>query len=295
MNMPRIGPGERPERSPADSSQILQDTGHQTNSGGIRRPNTRRQLLSVPELEQIPEVTWLVQDLLAEKSLAVLYGPTGSYKTFVAIDLALSIASGREFAQRPTKKGAVAYICAEGQAGIKWRIRAWLKVNGLRDPQLWVVPAAVAFDEPDHIAELIYDLLSLPEIPSLIIVDTLARTFGEGDESNSRDMNRYLAAAEQIISELGTSVLLIHHSTKKANDEPRGSGALVAAADTVLQLESKSRFQATLSVIKQRDTDAEQEFNILLKHVEIEVEGSPRQKSSLVARAETGSRKAARR
>lgn len=286
MNIPRIGRGEGPDSGVPESSPAV-PTG--------RRVNTRRQLLSVPELEQIPEVAWLVEDLVAEESLAVVYGPTGSYKTFVAIDLALSIAAGREFAGRPTKRGAVAYVCAEGQAGIKWRIRAWLKSNGLRDPRLWVVPAAVAFDDPDHIGELIYDLRSLPEVPSLIIVDTLARTFGKGDESNSRDMNSYLAGAEQLISELGATVLLIHHSTKKAHDDPRGSGALVAAADTVLRLESKSRFQAVLSVIKQRDTDAEQSFDVLLESIVVDAEHSANAKRSLVARVGGGLRMGAKR
>lgn len=294
MNIPKIGRGEGTDGGVSEGGRTLLEGPPRADRLSGRRSNTRRQLLSVPELEQIPEVAWLVEDLIAEQSLAVLFGPTGSYKTFVAIDLALSIASGGTFAGRPTKRGAVAYVCAEGQAGIKWRIRAWLKANGLRDPRFWVVPAAVAFDDPDHVGELIYDLRSLPEIPSVIIVDTLARTFGKGDESNSRDMNAYIAGAEQIISELGATVLLIHHSTKKAHEEPRGSGALMAAADTVLHMASKSRLQAVMSVIKQRDTDAEQEFDITLESVVVEA-GSPNPKRSLCARAGCGSRRAVRR
>lgn len=290
MNVSRIG---RDGIDADDLGQPDRSTAHDPDPSTTRslRSNPRRRMLSVPELDQIPELSWLVDDLIAEESLVVLFGPTGSYKTFVSVALALSVSTGAAFAGRHTKKGPVVYVCAEGQRGIKWRIRAWLQACQRRDPRLWVVPAAVAFDDQDQVGEFLYDLRSLPEAPSLVVVDTLARTFGEGDESSSRDMNIYLAAAERLIAELGTTVLVIHHSGKKDRADPRGSGALIAAADTVLCLESNSRLRAAMAVTKQRETDEGREFEVILDEVNLEADAKQRANRSLVARLAETTRK----
>ena len=48
-------------------------------------------------------------------------------KTFVALDMALSIAKGLPFHGLPTKQGAVAYIAGEGARGLLGRIEAWYR------------------------------------------------------------------------------------------------------------------------------------------------------------------------
>lgn len=295
MNISRLGANEPSGSQTAKSSPGEQRFEEAPLLAVGRRSNARRRLLSVSELEKIPDPAWLVEELLAEESLTVLFGPTGSYKTFLAIAFALSVATGESFGDRATKPGLVVYICAEGQAGIKWRIKAWRKAFGYEDPRIRVIAASVAFDDPDQVGELLYDLRSESEHPKLVVIDTLARTFGKGDESNSRDMNAYLHGIEQLIAELGTSVLIIHHSTKKLGDDPRGSSVLAAGADTVLRVERQSLFQAKLTIVKQRDGEADHSIDLVLEPVSLGSDTSGREKRSLVARMAGGTRRGAKR
>jgi RecA-family ATPase len=89
---------------------------------------SRFKLLSRADLDSLPEAKWLIPGLLAAESFAVLYGPPGSAKTFLALELALSIASGIEGSAglgKPVESGAVIYVAGEGVRGIRKRIEAW--------------------------------------------------------------------------------------------------------------------------------------------------------------------------
>jgi RecA-family ATPase len=68
------------------------------------------------------------------------------------------------------------------------------------------------------------------------VLDTVARTFGDGDENATQDMNAYVGAIDHIREATGAHVALIHHGTKDGAMS-RGSGALVAAADLVVKVE----------------------------------------------------------
>src|ERR687883_1735228 len=57
--------------------------------------------------------------------LALLAGPEGTFKSFVALDLALSVAGGRPWQEHPVHQGPVVYISAEGSAGLRNRLEAW--------------------------------------------------------------------------------------------------------------------------------------------------------------------------
>src|SRR5687768_9638876 len=61
----------------------------------------------------------------------VIYGPSGEGKSFVALDWALSVATGRDWQGHATKKGTVLYVVAEGGRGIKKRIAAWKQNQGI--------------------------------------------------------------------------------------------------------------------------------------------------------------------
>ena len=52
-------------------------------------------LISLGELAAEPAYDWLVPSLLPANGMVCLFGPPGEGKTFVAIDMALTIASGR--------------------------------------------------------------------------------------------------------------------------------------------------------------------------------------------------------
>mgnify|MGYP001228609381 CR=1 FL=1 len=85
---------------------------------------SRFPLLSMAELEDLPDPAWLVRDLIGLETLAVLFGMPGVGKSFVALDIALSVASGRPWQDHEVQQGPVLYVVAEGGHGTRRRVRS---------------------------------------------------------------------------------------------------------------------------------------------------------------------------
>ncbi len=72
-----------------------------------------------------PTLSWLVKDLLIDGGLSTVFGGPGTSKTFLALDLALHIAHGREWFGRKVTQGGVVYVTGEGSTGFRQRMKAW--------------------------------------------------------------------------------------------------------------------------------------------------------------------------
>ena len=192
------------------------------------------------ELLALPPLTWLIDQYLPVGGLAVLYGPSGSGKSFVALDMGLSIATGTRWAGFATKSGPVVYVSAEGSAGLPQRVDAWLQARGVGSvdkDKLQFCREPIHLMDGREIKRFIQDLeLELPSRPSLVIFDTMARCMVGGDENSSRDVGQLVEGLEQVRKSTGAAVLIVHHTGKKGTTE-RGSSALRAAADVMLSLQ----------------------------------------------------------
>src|SRR5919205_1421915 len=215
-------------------------------------PERASRLLTVEELEQLPAPRWLVHNHLVAETISVLFGPSGGGKTFVALDLALAIATGHPWLGEPVEGGYVVYATGEGLGGLAHRIQAWRATHG--NPSLErfrVLPVAVQFMQPDDLEQLRLDLRTLPAVPKLIVVDTLARSMIGAEENSARDMGLFLDGVEQITKEWHAHVLLVHH-TGKSGETERGTSALRGYVQTMLKLVGEDGV-ATLSCDKQKD------------------------------------------
>src|SRR5688572_14848212 len=88
-------------------------------------------LLTYPELEALPDPEWLIDSIMQVDSQVTLYGPSGEGKSFVALSMALTIATGLTWLGHQVKKGPVIYVAAEGGRGIRKRVTAWMKHHGV--------------------------------------------------------------------------------------------------------------------------------------------------------------------
>jgi len=75
--------------------------------------------------EKNKNIRWLVKNVVPEDSMGMIFGASGTYKSFIAIDMAMHMAHEMSWSGFKTKKGTVAYIAAEGGAGISRRLDAW--------------------------------------------------------------------------------------------------------------------------------------------------------------------------
>lgn len=220
-------------------------------------PSDRSALMvrSDTDVEHLPPVSWLVDRVLPRNALAAIYGPPGSGKSFVALDLALSVAAGVPWLGRQVVTGSVLYLAAEGLGGLGQRVRAWKASRGLESRTLGVgfVTNAVNLLEPGVAHRVATATENLRSPLQLIVVDTLARSM-IGDENDTGDMSRVIAALDQMRVLTGATVMPIHH-TRKDSELERGSSALRGGLDTLILCQEDDAGRQ-LTCQKQKDAES---------------------------------------
>jgi hypothetical protein len=213
----------------------------------------RSMLVTMDEVASRPAPEPLVYGLLNLNTEAWLIGAPGSLKSFVALDLAGHIGSGRDWQGHRVRKGKVLYIAAEGADGMTLRTRAWLKTHG--DPgDVIFLPYPVQVKSNDGQWEALTQLSRELE-PSLIVIDTQARVSVGLEENSATDMGVLISAVGSLKRATGACVLVVHHTGRNGGDA-RGSSALDGAQDTelkVVRAEPRSSLVCKLVQDKQKD------------------------------------------
>src|SRR5262249_15763255 len=150
-------------------------------------------------------------------------------KSFLALDWALSIAHGGQWHGHEVKQGAVIYVAAEGGRSIQRRVVAWMNEHRVEKiPRAFFLLEAVQIRNPEDLELLAARMEALNVEPLLIVIDTLARSFGGGDENKAQEMGEYINGLEWLKTKAPATMMVLHHTGKKAEDEERGSSALRA-------------------------------------------------------------------
>lgn len=224
--------------------------------------------LTVEELGKLPPPLWLIDGWLTRDSLAWISGEPGTYKSFVALSLALCVATGTPwYGQRIPASGRVGYIVAEGVAGMGLRVKAWDKTFHDERADL----AGVRFlPEPVQVADLAaWDVLigaaARLEL-DLIVLDTQARITVGMRENDPQDMGILVEQAERLRRATKACVVLVHHVPKGASTL-RGHSSLEGAAQTILGAVKAPDGLLTLSVRKQKDDAPPAPLNLRLVSV----------------------------
>jgi RecA-family ATPase len=192
-------------------------------------------LYSETELADIPQPKWLVDQHVTD-GFTVMYGPPKSGKTFVALDWALSMATGQAWHGTRTEPSPVLYVSGEGAGGLHKRVQAWKKANGERSSRLYFIPFGARIVDRDHVVQLRHDIHATGA--RLLVVDTLARSMAGKDENSAQDMGMAIQALDWLREKTGAGMLVLHHSGVDGT-RPRGSTALFGAADTLIRVEGE--------------------------------------------------------
>lgn len=209
------------------------------------KPSTDRKrlpILSRSDMRDREAPEYLVDEVITEKSVMTVYGPSGSLKSFVAIDIGMAVAHGVQWHGRDVKQGTVVYVTGEGTSQIGHRLDAWDIANQTEgvDAPFHLVPLGVPISDPTWVSNLIADIEDAELQPVMIWLDTLARTFGQGDENSQKDMNAYISGVDRLKEHFGAVVGIVHHTGKDSDKGLRGSSALYAAMDTVIKTDRKT-------------------------------------------------------
>jgi len=228
------------------------------------------------------EFSYLIKGYLPANSLGMVYGQSGTFKSFHVLSWACSIALGREWNGVKVKQSPVLYIAGEGGLGVPRRIKAWCNKynfgNSIND--FWKIEHPVFFGEATQVEQLIrtikYKQQSKGVKFGLIVIDTLARCFS-GDENRSDDMNRFVAACDRIKAETGATVLVVHHSGKNTDKGARGSSVMRAACDFEYNISraniSKPALILECTKAKDESESTTQMFELDEKHLFVDGDG----------------------
>ena len=195
----------------------------------------------------------LIGDLITEQAFVMMYGPYSSGKTFISLDMALSVATGTPWHGAEVRQGAAAYVLGEGRGGIGARVAAWREAHAApSDTPFRLLPQAVDFSSPAIVTDLLASIATWTAELRLLVIDTMFRCF-VGNENSPEDVGAFVSGIDQCRQETGCAVLLLHHPGHNA-DRSRGHSSLEQALDQVIRVErNKDSGLITMSCDKNRD------------------------------------------
>lgn len=250
------------------------------------QPDSRFKILSLSDLLSLPEPQWLIEKMFTLGALVGVYGPSGSGKSFLALSWALAIAAGLDWGGHRVRQGSVIYVAAEGGRSIRKRVEAWTIHHRLKDiPGAFFLLESVQLRSSSDVETLLHRIRELGIKPTLIILDTLAKCFGDGDENTAKEMGQFVTGMDNLQHETGASVLVVHHTGKKDTGVERGSSALRAAIDTMVGVAVNGSGVITVTNDKQKDDEEFADIKLRLAKVITSGQAEPEITSCVVVPA----------
>lgn len=239
------------------TSEVVADGFAKVRAIAAEAPNAKAlPMLSFEQLRaQAQAVSWTVKHILPADSVGLLFGASGTFKTYIAIDAAMHVVHGLKWLGRRTKQGPALFIAGEGGTGLAARIEAWHRARRLPAPagnMLRVVPVAIDLGaDAWRVAEA---AAAAGITPSIVVVDTFSQTYS-GEENSANEVAAYFRElGNHLRSIWKCTVLVIHHSGHNATDRPRGSSTMQANTSFLLgAFRDEKEMMATLTCVHMKD------------------------------------------
>ncbi len=233
---------------------------------GLAPLDLHAEVLTISGLAALEPVSALIEGFLAKGQLAELIGKPGVGKTFVALSMALSIATGTPWCgHRVPQARPVIYIAAEGAEGVWVRVLAWCEAHSV-DPatlegRFFVSPVAVQMGNADHMAQL--RTLVDETRAGLVVFDTRARTTVGLEENSATDQGMAIRAADVLRENTGSAVLVIHHVTE-GTERGRGSTAWLGAVWSSLLVSARDATNISIKCARHKEWACGDSYNFTL-------------------------------
>ncbi len=187
------------------------------------------------EVEALQPAAPILGQQLWSESVGILYAHSGRWKSYVALDWALCLATGTPWlGKRADGPMDVLYVAAEGGSGYGGRIKAWKAAHGVSGRtrlHLLLVPVELMDENAER--DLLAGIYQRNLTPGLIVLDTLSACMDGGDDKDGADVAGAIRAAYRIRAEMGCCVLIVHHAGKDATRGLRGASELHNNVDFV--------------------------------------------------------------
>jgi hypothetical protein len=258
-------PQPPPQPPPFTSTKFTPPPGAGSSAGASKNASAKTKpakfkLVPFEDIRFDPVLEWLIKKMLPRQGLAVLFGLPRTFKSFIAINIALHVTLGWDWAGRQVAKGDAVYIAAENSAGVRKRKIGFEQAHHEKLP-----PGPVPFylievapnlgSEKNDLQALIDSVEIVSAAPRLIIIDTLSQTLGGGEE-NSAGMVTFVANATALANHFKCCVIAIHHSPLADDKRLRGHSSLYGGADAALLTERvDNNLSISLTLMKLKDEE----------------------------------------
>lgn len=222
-----------------------------------------------------------VEGVFPARGVAAVYGPSQVGKSVLSLDLTRAMVNGSPWFGRDTLQRNVWYIAAEGQSGLRQRVRAIQKhfQQQMPDAARFVFDAINLMKDED-VDDLKVCIKKHGGV-QVIVIDTLACAMAGGDENSSKDMGKVLNAAKTLQQAIDGLVILVHHTGKDASRGMRGHSSLLAAVDVAIEVKRHEKHRSW-HLAKTRDAEDGMSEAFILEKVELEPDCKGRPRSSIV-------------
>lgn len=208
-------------------------------------------------LGQPAPLQWIIKGWIPDSGVSMVYGESGSGKTFITLDMACHIASGLQWNKHKTKPGLVVYMAGEGNYGMRQRVAAWCKTHGVQNlDNLLISNKAVDIDSPAAAAQIINAVREITQEDAVAIFIDTVNNHMSGDENSARDTRNMLNACNIVARALNASVCLNHHTghAVESKQRARGSSAWKASLDASI-LVTKNEDSIEIYCTKMKDAE----------------------------------------
>jgi len=234
-NDPRIDELVEQMREEAEQKELMEAARKRYAREQMEESGERR-ILTWEQIKDARPPEWQVEGMIPVGSFGMIFGRPSEFKSFLAVDLAASVATGTPWlGNEVLKSGPVAYVAAEGASGVSLRAQGWAKYHEKEPEEFRMVPEPVQLLDEADVEKLIAELEEIEPAPVLVVIDTLARSMVGGDENSQRDAGPAIEACGRIIRQFGCSVILVHHTNRDGIAE-RGSSAFPGAHDWMVRV-----------------------------------------------------------
>ena len=239
------------------------------------------ELLDTDGLDSIPTMEPLVDGFLYRDTLARIIGPSGHMKSFVALDMAAHVGTGRDWCGHDVRRGSAIYLVAEGAGGIRKRVRAWEQHHDCRMVGVKFLPRPV--QAGDAIAWSVLTEACRRLEPSLVIFDTQARITVGIEENSSKEMGLVVERMDALRSATKACCTLIHHQGLQG-DHGRGSTSVKGAMQTEIRVTKKGKKgpDARVVVSSDKQKDDEELDDVVFEIEVVQLDGEAKEDGSPV-------------
>jgi len=231
-------------------------------------------------MSNIGEPDWLIDKCIERGTVTSIFGAAKSGKSFIAIDMACAVASGRTFYGYGTKPATVLYLAGEGFTGVGRRIKSHEQHHSysLKNKPLLVSNRGTRIGDSEDFKNLQEVCRAIEEKHGsigMIIVDTLARNYGL-NENSTEDMNKFIQHIDDLKEEFNASIVIVHHTGHGSGARSRGSSVLPAALDYEFKVDRDKNSDDKAMLVNLKQTlvkDGTPIEEMYLKFQEVELKG----------------------